>query len=539
MRPFLLLLCVLSGGCWSRAYNREWADRQVYGILENSSERISGVKKTFALERPVDTLRQRLLASAANQETITLSLLDALDVAAENSREFQRQKEQLYLTALNLTRQMNNFMLRFDIEGSADLVGVGDDQLTAQLRDELQGSANGTAGTRVVTNFVNTFLRSLLNGGSFDGSSILNMTLTQPLLRGSGRRIAREPLTQAERDVVYQTRDFERFRATFAVQVITEYYNLLRSTADLANVEANYRARVTSRIQTEELFVAGMKTILDLGRELQSEYSADVQRVNAQNSLLNALDRFKLTLGLPVTARIQIDTTELDRLTELGVTPLQLDEAPALELALQRRLDYRNTVDEVEDAGRRVIIAEDALNIRLDLSAAINVPAERGKGLNLDWSRIGWNTGFDLDLALDRYAERNAYRSALISFDQAIRAREQAEDQITQAIRVELRDIQNAYDRYRIQQQALLLSNKRVEATNDLYAAGRADALERINALDDQLNTQLQLNRAIVDSSIARLQLVRDLEAIMFEPKGLRFDPALPLPPLASAASKP
>jgi outer membrane protein TolC len=162
----------------------------------------------------------------------------------------------------------------------------------------------------------------VIHGGSFDGASILNLTLTQPLLRGAGRRIVREPLTQSERDVVYAMRSFERFRAEFAVSVVSDYWNVVRQIADLANVEANYASILTDRERIEELFVARSATITDLGRAQQSEYAGDAQRVAAKNRLQAALDRFKLTLGLPVTAQVDLDPGELDKLVAAGVAPV-------------------------------------------------------------------------------------------------------------------------------------------------------------------------------------------------------------------------
>ena len=41
-----------------------------------------------------------------------------------------------------------------------------------------------------------------------------------PLLAGFGERIVREPLTQAERDVVYAMRNFERFRSGFSIRIV-------------------------------------------------------------------------------------------------------------------------------------------------------------------------------------------------------------------------------------------------------------------------------------------------------------------------------
>jgi outer membrane protein TolC len=527
LSPVAAAAALLAAGCWSAAASRESADAEVYPILDHTSRGVTGQHKVFPLERPVDTLRHRLLEGGA---PVMLSLIEALDVAAENSRDFQRQKEQLYLAALDLTRNEHDFAVRFAGGGSAVVSGTGDDEADVALSDNLSASVNSVYGTRVVASFVNTFLRSVVHGGSFDGSSILNFAITQPLLSGAGIRVVREPLTQAERDVVYAVRSFEHFRSTFAVRVVSEFYDVVRQVADLQNVDANYRSFVTSREQIEELVRAGRRTITDLGRAKQSEYSADAQSVAAQARLQTSLDRFKITLGLPVTANVSLDMHELDRLSTQGVEPLHLDEAQALAIALTRRYDHRTIVDQVEDAGRRILVSEDALQMALDFTAALNVPAESGKGLNLDWSRVNWSAGFNLDLALDKLVERNAYRSSLISFDAAVRAREASEDQVALDVRSALRNIQTAYDSYHIQSEALRLARTRVEATTDLYDAGRVEALEKLDAQDALLQAQLDLSAATVDYAVARLTLLRDLEGLSLEPRGLRYDPALPIP---------
>ena len=47
-------------------------------------------------------------------------------------------------------------------------------------------------------------------------------------------------------------------------------------------------------------------------------------------------------------------------------------------------------VDQVEDAARQVLIAENALHSFLDFSAAFDVPSEPGKPFKVDWSRVSW-----------------------------------------------------------------------------------------------------------------------------------------------------
>ena len=536
----LLVALLTSTSCQSGHWKDE-ADEQVYGILEAVAERVTGEKKTFPIERnlddqerPIDTLRTRILLHPELE--FTLSLLDALDIAAENSRDFQRQKESLYLAALNLTRDQHEFALRWGAGGSAEVDGLSDTETDVSLRDDLSASVNTVAGTRIVTSFVNNFLRSVVHGGTFDGSSILSMTISQPLLRGAGARIVRESLTQAERDVVYQMRDFERARAALVVRVFSDYYGIAQQIADLDSQQRNYESVRRSEKQSVAMFGAGRKTFDDVGRSRQQVLTAENGLVNSRARLDTTMDRFKITLGLPTRAGITLDVVELERLRKAGVEPLEFAEEGVIALALSRRFDLRTVRDEVDDAARRVLVSEDALGMALDFSAAVTVPDQPGASANLDFSKISWAAGFDLDLALDKLPERNAFRSALINLDVAIRGRDQFEDQVTADVRASLRDIDSRLESYRIQQEGLALALRRVEAAEALFDAGRGGALDVLDAKSDLLSAELNVTDAIVSYNIARLTLMHDLEAIVLEPTGLRYDPTLPLPTIPAPA---
>jgi outer membrane protein TolC len=513
----------------SAEQQRASADHEVYGVLDGAQALVTGNTAHEVVERPVDTLRARLLAKS---EPVKLTLVEALDVAAENSREFQRQKEQLYLVGLALTQQDWNFRAHYSVGGDATVSGVGDDTANLTLRDNLSLSQNTTLGTRILAGFVNTFLRSLTSGldGGWNPSSILSLAITQPLLRGFGERIVREPLTQAERNVIYQVRDYERFRTTFSVRVATDYFRAVQQRGDIKNEENNLESLKTSRAQIEALAAAGLRTSIDVDRARQDELSAEDRYVTAKARLQTQLDNFKLTLGLPTDARLDLDEREFERLSSQGVTSVDVEEGVAIGIALARRLDYRNTIDEVEDAGRRILIAEDALRSRLDFSTAISVPTERNKPFVFEWDKVSWSAGFSLQLALDKLPERNSYRSALIDMDVFIRAKEQQEDQIKLAVREDLRSVRRALQSYVIQTQAVALATRRDESATDLYAANRATALDLLDAKRSLLAAQLSHTQALVDYAVARLNLLRDLDGIVLEPKGLRFDPGLPIP---------
>src|SRR6185436_4344553 len=86
------------------------------------------------------------------------------------------------------------------------------------------------------------------------------------------------------------------------------------------------------------------------------------------------------------------------------------------------RLDYQNARDTLEDSTRKVDVAADGLKPRLDFvsSVGINSAPKSGRVLAApDPERYHWNAGLNLDLPFERTAERNAYREALITAQQA------------------------------------------------------------------------------------------------------------------------
>jgi len=522
--------------CSAAEYRAE-ADLQVYEILQNAARGVTGDAKVFNIDRPVDTLRRQLMTT---KEAVTLSLTDALDVAAANSRDFQRQKETLYLSGLTLTTRQHNFAVQFASSPSADVTGnginSGDDKIFLDFQEDLSASMNLESGGRLVASFFNSWFRDILTAGGWAADSVLSLTFTQPLMRGFGERIAREPLTQAERNVIYAMRSFERFRSSFAVGIVSDYYNVLSDVEDLRSVQENYTSLVLDQKRIQALYEENRKNITDLDRAKQSVLVAKNRVVIAEARLESSLDGFKFTLGLPVDANVQVDPREFENLTYLQVEKNMPNEATLIRTALERRFDYQTALDEVADAGRKVYVAEDALRSSLDFSSSISVPTEPDQPVKFDFENLTWAAGFDLDLAMDKLVERNAYRTSLINLEAAVRTRERIQDQVKTDMRQDVRQLRSAFESYEIQTVSVAVARQRVEQTEAFQAANRpgVSTLDVLDAKESLVNAEIALTGARVTYAIARLALLRDLEALPLEPKGLRYDPGLPLPKQAT-----
>jgi len=584
----LAALAAMAGvlaGC--AGFYRRDADRRAYAIVEEAQRRALGRTEPFTIDRPAETLRRRLLldqdlprsgpvslgpdevprvkhwpdkkysgrAATADEPPwrteggCTLTLAQALAVAARNNRSYQSQKEDVFRTALALDLEANEFRsllfagaegtLRADhdtVPTTRGLAGTG----TADWERKLK------TGTLLTAGFAIDLTRLLTQDGGSSLGLLADATITMPLLRGAGAHIVTEPLTQAERDVAYALWDFARFKRTLAVTVASAYLGVLRQLDELENAEANYRRLQASTRRARRLAEAGRLPRIQVDQSLQDELRARDRWVAARQSYQQRLDSLKLTLGLPTDAKIDLDRGELDRLSAVaealrggddaagddgpdGATadggPLEIDEGRAIRTALSHRLDLRTALGQVVDAQRKAVVAADALNLGLSLTGTAQWGERRGVGATgenaqLRLARGVYNLGVELDLPLERTAERNAWRNSLISFERAVRSAQELEDQIKQDVRQALRQLRQQRESYRIQARAVTLAQRRVTSTDLFLQAGRAAIRDVLEAQDALLSAQNARTAALVSYRIAELQLQRDMGVLEVDAKG-------------------
>jgi outer membrane protein TolC len=530
---------VMATGC-SPQYYRTAADREVYGILKAKGPHVTGMPDSFTIEQPEDDVLRTCPTAApvdlgsgsagelqsqseevGEPPTVVISLAKALEIASLNSREYQTQKESLYKTALSLTQQRYAFDPQFFGTASGEYADtdLGDD------REISADTAFGfswlfSTGAELAVSISSSFSKFLTGDPREAATSLFSATITQPLLQGAGISVT-EPLTQAERDVVYAIRSFVRFRRTLFVGVLSAYYRVLQQRQVVENEQRNYENLANLRERGEWMSKAGETAEFQVDQIRQDELSAENRLGVARQVYQNRLDEFKITLGLPTEARIVLDPDEGRRLVDEGVVAIDLPPNRLVEIALQSRLDLMTACDRVEDAERKVEVAEDDLLPGLDLSAALTTDTEGdAQPVNFQADRTDYSVGFELDLPLDRLAERNAYRDRLIGLDKQRRDAEELRDQVAQGVRDGWRQYTRTRSSYEIQRASLQLAERRVESSVLLFEAGRADARDVLEAQDDLVRAQNGLANALVDYKVASLELARDMDILVVGNKG-------------------
>ena len=582
--------CVLLGllSCSTTRY-RESADREAYKVISEKSPVVPGMDPKFTIEQapmppmdalPVCTEAPAFLEEAGRAEAgaRVVSLERALALAVQHNRDYQNQKEAVYLQALQLTLDRHNYTPIFsgklsgnaartardvtevsplaqavrDAPGMITQIGAltgtpGD--LLAQYASLVQEAGNVTGldaattrtvsdcsvegdtgfgldlllkgGGRIAVDLTSNFLRFLTGDPRASATSALAASITQPLLRGAGRKIAAERLTQSERDLLYELRAFARFRQEFTVNISSEYYGVLQDRDAVRNNYQSFQAFKTNMDREHALEAEGKLTRSEVARLEQALLNDENSWIGSVRKYKQRLDQFKITIGLSADSQIVLDDAELDQMKQTGIIHPDIATDDAVKVARVSRLDLYTQRDKEEDTGRKVEVAANALKPQLDVLANITVPS-RGtdKFDEFDADHAKWGAGLNVDLPLDRKAERNSYRAALITHERAKRELDLAEDEVILEVRDAWRNLDQAKRAYEIAVEGVKLNQRRVEEQDLLAELGRATALNRVDAQNDLTQAENNRTAALVGHTIARLQFWRDMGILFIKENG-------------------
>ncbi len=608
----LLLMWSLLPGCRSPREHRIEADKVAYNTIKEKQREVLGYAEEFSIEQPSDILRRRLLvqqelprSSDASLGTdrlkliehwpekdypkpvsfsdpntgsepgksIQLSLIQALHVGARNSFEYQSYKEDVFRAALDLDLERNEFRNIFgsELESMASTDGSGDRTVSGM---ENSGSVDLSrrlkSGAQLSAGLAADLANLLTMGGASSLGIMADATITIPLLRGSGKHIVAESLTQAQRDVVYAVYEFERFKRVFSVRITSEYLDVLNQLEQVKNAEDNYESLIRSARRSRRLADAGRLEELQVDQAVQNELRARNRWISATESYKSRLDSFKDLLGLPPDAAIELDRSELEQLvgsisamvagiageegrseteteteTENKQTPpadapielvpanyenagpLELGQDRAIQLSLENRLDLLVALGRVYDAQRAIVVLADALGAELTLFGSADLGGGRSvSSATSDDAKLRMNKGtyaglLTLNLPLERTAERNAYRNGYITLERTVRELQKLEDQIKLSIRNKLRNMLEARESLQIQGQSVVVAEKRVKSTNMFLEAGRAQIRDLLEAQDALLSAKNGLTSAAINYRIAELELQRDMGVLKVDKNGL------------------
>lgn len=527
----LLLTMVLMCSCAQVAnYAENRADRAAYNNIDSAQRIALGGAAPFTIDdEEAQQIRDLLERDRRSEAEALFSLADALAIAMANSRSYQTRKEALFIQALNLTEVQKTFNLNYSASAEAGTAfttykdgtkeSFGDNGVDADAN--LGVSKLLATGARVSLNFSQNMLNYFTDPDASDENNALTFSIVQPLLNGFGPLVTKEPLRQAERDMVYAVRDFKRYQQDFVIDIASEYYAVLRSRDRMVNERKNYESTMANREQAESYAKAGRIADFEAAQARQSELNAADRWAFSLTDYQQALDNFRFTLGLPIDLHVEPDPVALKDLERRGLVEVDVTLPDAMESAASNRLDLVSQRQKVEDKQRKLEIEQ--RNFLPNLDAGYSISKEFDSAAGADVSQ---NVNVRLDLPFDWTEKRNDYRIAQITYEREIRRLDEVESDVARSVRDLWRKLERNRSVYKNRLLSVKLAERRVENTTLLLKQGKALTRDLLDAQDDLLSARNDATSSLVDYTINRLRFWNAIERFEIDPKGMWYEQA-------------
>jgi len=391
-------------GC-ARSVYRQQADNAAYDLIQLQSQRIDVTPNEWEIDRGVDSRlndpsdpdrppmpqddpashelmrtgprdpkAQGTVTAQRWEEflpkdrsgTVVLNLNQVVEVAARNSRDFQNVREELYLSALDLSEQRYAFQPQFNLGSTGSRTELGTGGNFAK-RSAVANTTGGISlltgwGTEIVTNFVNAFIWDFNQGKLSTASTLLDFTLVQPLMRFGGRARTLEALTQSERHLLANVRRMEQYQQGFYLTIVagrdvangpvrgvnasstasgslagspsgvggvpraSGYLGLLEEQQRIRNLESNVAGLRSSLAQLQAAFDAGRaSSLLQVLQARQALQSAQSSLLTSRAAYESRIDSYKTELGLPPRMPLIVRDTLISRFSifDTAMTDMQ------------------------------------------------------------------------------------------------------------------------------------------------------------------------------------------------------------------------
>lgn len=345
---------------------------------------------------------------------LRVSADDAVRLALLHSPDYQSQLEELYLSALDVSFERFRFDSQFfaGVETFGTWAGpVRSGRPRGSSIFEVNTFSTGRrdwamqklfpTGADLVVGFANSLVWQFAGPDDYNGNTLIDFALVQPLLRNAGRDRILERLTVSERALLANVRAMEQYKQAFYVDVMTGrnatggpnrrggvfgaglegftgfgggfgnlgggggggagataalqaggFLGLLQSQREIQNQEDNVRRlrrnlqRLTFLLQEQPSEETGayLNQGLQVAQARQALISAENSLVEARSGFEAELDNFKATLGLPPQVCLLPKDDILDQFELIDPAVIKLPED--WELILTQHSKVRREIPE-------------------------------------------------------------------------------------------------------------------------------------------------------------------------------------------------
>jgi outer membrane protein TolC len=341
----------------------------------------------------------------------------------------------------------------------------------------------------------------------FSRASNLSLTLTQPLLRGFGPNASLFDLRNSRRDREGRERSLELERQRLAVDVARAFYQVIEQRTLLAVARQSLQRSQNLQRASEARLEVGLVSKLDVYRAQLQASQAQEAMVRSEAALQDALERFRMLLGLDPSEPVEPAAVALS----LDLPPGPDVPLPVLvQRALGARLDLEEARAQVDDAQRGASLAKQNLLPQLDLNLGVN---KEGFGNSFS---SAWNAGdrrvnlyFTASYPIERSTDLVNKAVADITANSVRRSLRQRELEVETQVRAALRELDQVKKSVELQKRGVDVAQQQLRLATLRYQRGLASNFDVVDAESSLVLARSALVSLLTRYQIARVELLR------------------------------
>lgn len=406
-----------------------------------------------------------------------------------------------------------------------------------------------STGTQFQSNFQTsrTSTNSVFNFFNPSLFSILNFSVTQPLLRNRGRFVNRAPILIAQRNLDQTQAQFRQQIDDAIQRVVQQYWQVVLARESLQVLSQSYKAAQASYNHDKRALQLGALSPLDIYQSEAEVATRKISVIRAQYALKQDEDLLRMTLGAdldPAYATLDLDLVEPPKPPEPLLT---VNRDKAVREALAKRPDLAALARQLEASNLGIRLSRNRLKPDLELSAQYSSNGLGGNQYSSNGTRMliasgglgdalgqvfGFGfPGYGVTLQLNFPIKNHAAEANLAD------ARVRREDtlyqirRMRQTVRLEVKDAVNGLNQAKLSisaaETARDLAQKNVEAQQRKYQLGSGLIFLVLQAQTQLAQAEQSLVQAQVNYRVA-VAAVRHATGALLDQYHVQINQAVP-----------
>lgn len=462
------------------------------------------------------------MGASSEGSPIALSLGEAVETSLRENLGLQLKRQDVAFAEGSALSEEGSFdtMIRADI-GATETRTAPVTEISAE--NERTAALNAgvkkrfTTGTEMDLSWDNGNLDTDSNIYLFDPvyKTGVKLGLSQPLLKGLGSTVQMADLNSARSRLEAQSFLVDSEAADLAAQVKNAYWELVFAHQNLEVLQLSLKLAQRLKNDTAAKISAGRLADIDLYQPESEVAQREQDLITGERAIGIAEDNIKLLMNsrdwLAPYSPVDLPPVE-------PISPSIRDVA---EKALQNRPDIKAAALQIQASEYQVKKSENQILPVLNLVGAVGYGGTADTYGNAFDNSLSdrdteWQVGLSFSRPFDNSQAQGQYRQALATHNRNRTSLELLKQEIRRTVRVTVRDVELALKAIDATDKTAIATQKRLEAEQIKFDAGRATTLDVLIAQQDfarALSTQNR-TKVVYAQSLAELDRIQGLISI-------------------------